>query len=436
MMNIGHWGGKQSADTKNSETASRREGGMMGIFKRLGFAAIVTGMALSGASVGFTQDTVLFGVNVPLSGSYILQGEDQLKAYKLAIDEINKSGGVLGKKVVYSVKDTRTSANAARENAKALIAEGAVMISGGASSAVAIAQSEVCQEAGVVFMAGLTHSNDTTGKDAHRHCFRWYNNGHQTAKAMSNILIDKFGAQARYAYLYADYTWGKTVQQSMQKVVEAAGAATVLNASTELGQKSFISALLKARQADPDVLVLVHFGNDMVNCLKQAHQLRLKDKMAIVVPLMELHMAHGVGPEIMQGVLTSMCWYHGLSERFEGSKKFVDLFEKAYNKKPGNAAAAAWVAVFEYADAVKRAGSFDNVAVIKALEGHKFTLLLDEEYWRDWDHQGIHPTYVAVGKTPAESKNEWDLFNIIAEKSGEELARTREENPVKLEPLE
>jgi len=252
---------------------------------------------------------------------------------------------------------------------------------------------------------------------------------------MAQTLVDKFGKNAKYAYLYADYTWGQTVQKSVQEVTEKAGCSTVLNIPTKLGAKSFISSLLKAKKAKPDVLVLVHFGADMVNCLKQATKLRLREKMAVVVPLMELHMAHGVGAEIMAGVITSMCWYHGLSDKFQGSRQFVEAFEKEYNKKPGNAAAAAWVDIFQYADAVKRAASFDHIKVIKALEGHRFKLLLDEEYWREWDHQGIHPTYVAIGKTPAESKNEWDLFKIIGEQKGEDVARTKDENPVRLEPL-
>jgi ABC-type branched-subunit amino acid transport system substrate-binding protein len=380
--------------------------------------------------------TILIGLNVPLSGAYSSQGEDQLKAYKLAIKKLNESGGILGQKIVYSIKDTKTNANTARENAIQLINNGAIMITGGSSSAVAIAQSEECQKRGVIFMAGLTHSNATTGKHGHRHCFRWYNNGHQTARAMAKILVEKFGKEAKYAYLFANYTWGTTVQQSMQKVIEAAGCQTVLNQPTKLGAKSFLPSLLKVKRKKPDVLVLVHFGGDMINCLKQVNKLKLRKKMEIVVPLMELHMAHGVGPEIMSGITTSMCWYHGLSEKHEGSKKFVELFEKEYAKKPGNAAATAWVDIFQYADAVKRAGDFDHIKVIKALEGHRFTLLGNEEYFRKWDHQGIHPTYVAVGKAPAESKNEWDLFSIIASKPGEEVARTREENPVQLEPLE
>ena len=408
----------------------------MHIWKRFFLLLVAAGAALGFCGPALSEDTVMFGLNVPLSGAYAPQGEDELKAYKLAIDMINANGGVLGKKIVYSVKDTRTNAVTARENAKAFIEDNAVMITGGASSACAIAQSEECQKAGVIFMAGLTHSNDTTGKDAHRHCFRWYNNGHQSAKAMSQALVDKFGPNATYAFLYADYTWGQTVQQSIQAVIEKAGAKTVLNLPTKLGTKSFISFLLQVKKAEPDVLVLVHFGNDMVNCLKQVTQLKLREKMAVVVPLMELHMAEPLGPEIMQGVLVSMCWYHGLSEQYEGSRQFVDAFEKKYGKKPGNAAATAWVDVFQYVDAVNRAGSFDHNKVIRALEGHKFTLLVDEEYWRDWDHQGGHPTYVAIGKTPEESKDKWDLFQIISVQKGENNVRTREENPVTLEPLD
>ena len=388
-----------------------------------------------GATSGGSLETILFGINVPLTGSYSRQGEDELRAYKLAINRINEQGGVLGKKIVYSVKDTRTDAEEARKNTKELIHDGAVVITGGSSSAEAIAQSEECQKAGVIFMATLTHSNETTGKDGHRHTFRWYIDAHMSAEALSHQLISQFGANARYVFLYADYTWGSSVFESMRGFLEQAGGKTILKIPTKLGADSYISPLLQAKIAGPDVLVLVQFGQDMISCLQQATTLELRKKMAIVVPLMDIHMAEPIGPEVMQGVITTMSWYHGLAEMYEGSKKFVDLFEKEYRQKPGTGAAAAWVDMFQYADAVERAKSFDHFEVIKALEGHHFQLLLDDEYWRDWDHQGIHATYVAVGKNPAEVTDKWDLLKIIGVYQGEDLAQTHAENPVQLEPI-
>lgn len=380
-------------------------------------------------------ETVLFGINVPLTGSYSRQGEDELRAYKLAINIINEQGGILGKKIVYSVKDTRTNAEEARKNTKEFIKNGAILVTGGSSSAEAVAMGEECQKGGVIFMATLTHSNDTTGKDGHRHTFRWYIDAHMSAEALSHDLIRQFGKNARYAYLYADYTWGISLLESMQSFLEKAGGKTILKIPTKLGEVSYISPLLQARLAGADVLVLIQFGQDMIYSLQQATTLELSKKMAIVVPLMDIHMAESLGPEVMQGVITSMSWYHGLADVYEGSKKFTELFEKEYKHKPGSGAAAAWVDIFQYADAVKKAKSFDHFKVIKALEGHHFQLLLDEEYWREWDHQGIHPTYVAVGKNPVDVADKWDLFRIIGVYRGEDLAQTHEENPVKLEPI-
>ncbi len=382
---------------------------------------------------GWSAETILIGINVPLTGAYSVQGRDELMAYRLAIDNINNNGGILGKKLLYSVKDTRTDAAQARINAKELIHEGAVMITGGSSSAVAIAQSEECQKDRVIFMAALTHSNEVTGIDAHRHTFRWYNNAYQSSGALAHALIRQYGPNTRYSFIYADYVWGHSVLKSLKAVIEKNGGKTVLEIPTPLGAQSFIVPLFKVKEAKQDVLVLIHFGRDMVNCLQQATTLGLRKKMAIVVPLMDIHMAKQLGAKIMHGVMTSMPWYHGLSVKYEGSRRFVESFFNKYKAMPGNAAAVAWVDMYQYTDAVERAKSFDHIKVIKALEGHHFTLLLDDEYWRSWDHQGIHPTYVLIGKNPAEQKNKWDLFKIIEAYKGEDLARTRKINPVVLE---
>ena len=129
-----------------------------------------------------TGGSVTLGFNVPQTGAYADEGADELRAYKLAVKHLNgegdggmlntfkpsalKGNGILGKKVEFVTGDTQTKSDAARASAKRMIEkDGALMITGGSSSGVAIAVQGLCQEAGVIFMAGLTHSNDTTGKD-------------------------------------------------------------------------------------------------------------------------------------------------------------------------------------------------------------------------------------------------------------------------------
>jgi len=124
-----------------------------------------------------TGASVTLGFNVPQSGPYADEGADELRAYELAVEHLNgggdggmmntfsskalKGNGILGKKVEYVTGDTQTKADAARASARSMIEKDrAVMITGGSSSGVAVAVQALCQEAGVIFMAGLTHSND------------------------------------------------------------------------------------------------------------------------------------------------------------------------------------------------------------------------------------------------------------------------------------
>ena len=140
-----------------------------------------------------TGAAVTLGFNVPQTGAYADEGADELRAYQLAVEHLNGEGdggmlatfsskelngaGILGKKVAFVTGDTQTKADAARASATRMIErDGAVMITGGSSSAVAIAVQSLCQEMGVIFMAGLTHSNDTTGKDKKANGFRHFFN--------------------------------------------------------------------------------------------------------------------------------------------------------------------------------------------------------------------------------------------------------------------
>ncbi|MEC7668551.1 MAG: ABC transporter substrate-binding protein, partial [Pseudomonadota bacterium] len=223
-------------------------------------AAAGVGLALptylSAAShAGFTNapqgGTVTLGFNVPQSGPYADEGADELRAYQLAVEHLNGEGdggmlktfsskvlegnGILGKKVEYVTGDTQTKSDAARASAKSMIEkDGAVMITGGSSSGVAVAVQGLCQEMGVIFMAGLTHSNDTTGKDKKANGFRHFFNAYMSGAALAPVLKSNYGSDRKAYHLTADYTWGWTQQESIQAATEALGWETVNNVLTPL----------------------------------------------------------------------------------------------------------------------------------------------------------------------------------------------------------
>ncbi len=375
--------------------------------------------------------TVTLGFNVPQTGAYADEGADELRAFKLAVKHLNgegdggmlntmkpsslKGNGILGKKVAYVTGDTQTKSDAARASAKRMIEkDGALMISGGSSSGVAIAVQSLCQEAGVIFMAGLTHSNDTTGKDKRKHGFRHFFNAYMSGQALAPVLAEEYGKDRKAYHLTADYTWGWTQEESIKNATEALGWKTVATVRTPLGAGDFSQYITPVLNSGADVLILNHYGKDMVNSLTQAVQFGLRDKMVngkqfqIVVPLFSRLMAQGAGDAI-KGIYGSTNWNWSLTD--EGSKAFVASFGKEYGFPPSQAAHTCYVQTLLYANACEMAGTFNPCGVIEALEGFKFDGMGNgpTEY-RAADHQCFKDVLVVRGKEKPSSQ--FDLLEV------------------------
>ena len=375
---------------------------------------------------------VSLGFNVPQTGPYADEGADELRAYTLAVKHLNGEGdggmlntmsptaltgnGILGKKVEFVTGDTQTKADAARASAKRMIEkDGAIMITGGSSSSVAIAVQSLCQEAGVVFMAGLTHSNDTTGKDRSRFGFRHFFNTEMSGASLGPVLESEFGKDRVAYHLTADYTWGWSQEGSIKKYTEALGWQTEAAVRTPLGAGDFSQYITPVLNSGADVLVLNHYGKDMVNSLTQAVQFGLRDRQAngkdfqIVVPLFSRLMAQGAGENI-KGIFGSTNWNWSLTDA--GSQGFVRSFGAEYGIPPSQAAHTCYVQALLYANAVETAGSFNPCAVIEALEGFTFDGMGNgpTEY-RAADHQCFKDVLVVQGNENPGSQ--FDLLQVV-----------------------
>jgi len=379
-----------------------------------------------------TGGTVTFGFNVPQSGPYADEGADELRAYELAVEHLNGGGdggmmstfsskalqgnGILGKKVEFVTGDTQTKSDAARASAKSMIEkDNAVMITGGSSSGVAVAVQGLCQDAGVIFMAGLTHSNDTTGKDKKANGFRHFFNAYMSGAALAPVLAARYGTDRKAYHLTADYTWGWTQEESIKASTEALGWETINAVKTPLAATDFSSYIAPVLNSGADVLVLNHYGGNMVNSLTNAVQFGLLDKevngkkFEIVVPLYSRLMARGAG-ENVKGILGSTNWHWSLQD--EASKTFVKSFGTKYGFPPSQAAHTCYVQTLLYADAAERAGSFNPCAIGEALSDFDFDGMGNgPTSYRGADHQCFKDVLVVQGKENPTS--EFDLLEVI-----------------------
>src|SRR5215470_15779534 len=166
---------------------------------------------------GQQGDTVFIGAAVPRTGTYSVQGEDELKGWQIAVEHINNGDpllkqiapkvtkGLLGKKVALLDADSAAKPNEAVQDEQTFINQNKIILMTGAtSSAVAVALNKFAQREKMLYVTGISGSNDTTGKDCVRYEFRQNFYGETAANAIGPIMIKNFGKNKKAAFLTPD----------------------------------------------------------------------------------------------------------------------------------------------------------------------------------------------------------------------------------------
>jgi ABC-type branched-subunit amino acid transport system substrate-binding protein len=376
---------------------------------------------------GSQGSSVTIGITVPRTGTYAQQGEDELKGMQLAIEHINSghplikqispktTKGVLGKEVKFVVADSEAKPNTAVQAQQRFITENkVVLMTGSTSSAVAVALNKLAEREKVLYVAAISGSNDTTGKDCVRYGFRQCIYGQTAAAAIGPILVKTFGKNKKAAYLTPDYTYGHTVTKSMQDYLATAGWTTATNQVAPLGAPDYSSYLLNVANSGADILLNVNWGHDAVLSTQQAKQFGVLDRMKLAIPYQTPFLAKEVGPDITGGVYAATDFWWTMEDKYPLAKMFVDEFTKKYGYRPEWGAENAYMQFALWAEAVEHAGTFYPPAVIKSYESpRKLNSMVGEVQWRPEDHQLVRPVVIVQGKKPNEMKNPEDFWQVV-----------------------
>jgi len=376
---------------------------------------------------GVAGDTVFVGLTLDLTGPYSAEGKDERMGYELAIEQLNAGAeeirkispltkkGVLGKRVVYDVADSETKPNSAVQAAMQFISKNnAMLVSGSVSSAVAIALQKVCNRERTLYLVAIGGSNEISGKDCQRYAFRFWYYVYSVAKAIAPVVAKSLGKDRKAVYLVPDYTYGHTTYDSMKEFTEKEGWKTVGQQLHPLGTKDYSSYLINIANSGADTLVVIDYGADAANSIKQAKEFGILEKMSLVVPVLSPFLAEELGAETFQGAYGAMAFWWTLQDRYPMVKDFVSAFEKKFNAKPHDSAYMAYMNIALWADAVERAGTFYPPDVIKAYEKEeKRKGLISDVWFRAADHQGVADFPIVRGKKPADMKDPMDFCEIV-----------------------
>ncbi len=396
---------------------------------------------------GSQGSSVYIGAAVPLTGTYAVQGADELKGWELAVEHINTShplmkaiapkvnNGLLGKKVDLRSADSAAKPNQALQSMQTFISQNKVILmTGSTSSAVAVAMNKFAQREHILYMAGISGSNDTTGKDCVRYGFRQGFYGEMAANAIGPVMVKQFGKNRKAAFMTPDYTYGHTTTKSVMDYLTQEGKWTVVtNQVSPLGTQDFSQYLTNIANSGAEFLINVNWGRDAVLSSQQAKQFGLLPRMTLVLPYQIPFMAREAGVDITAGVLAATDFWWTLEDRYPLAKQFVEAFHKKYGYRPEWGAENAYVSFAHWARMVTEAGSFYPPDVIRQFEkGETIPSLLGDVHYRPQDHQCVRPVVLVRGKAKKDMKNDEDFWEVLDVVPGEKVIQKPEEFGCKL----
>jgi branched-chain amino acid transport system substrate-binding protein len=413
-----------------------------GLTRRRALQAAAAGAgAVAASQLGFpailrAQEAVTIGHLTPLTGFLGQLGEYAVMGAQMAVEEANAGGGVLGGQVQLITEDSVNPGTATQKAQKLIEQDQVACLVGEISSASGLAIAEVAKRSEIVYVNTGCQSDALRGSNCNRFMFHVEGCNTMYTKTIGlwqqrQGLIDG----AKWYFLTADYAFGHDLYRVSSRFLEENGGIILGNDMVPTNTLDYSAYILKVRQADPDFIYLNLAGVDQTTFLKQYSEYGLDYPVAGGV--MDTVPFWAAGLESLSGHWQSL-WYHALDN--EASQTFTGNFTQKHGKPPDNQAWGDYMGVKILLQAIAETGGTDSMALVEYLEsGAEFDILKDRPgKFRDWDHQLLQEMYVVRVKEPSESKDQWDIFEIVEPQPApdedlEVIQPTQEENACNFE---
>jgi branched-chain amino acid transport system substrate-binding protein len=398
--------------------------------KTAGAAAAAVGASgiFAPAILKAQRQPIKIGHLIPQSGFLSPMGEYMINAARLAAEEINAAGGVLGRELQLVPEDDQNPGVAVQKATKLIQQEKVDALMGTVSSAVCLAVMEVADRSKMLLVNTGSNSDEIRGKRCNYYTFSVEGSNSQYVNTIGRYLI-KQKQYKRWYFLTSDYAFGHDLLRVSRSLLKKMGGTEIGSELIPTGTMDFSTYLLKVRNLKPDVVFQNLAGTDQTNFMKQYAEFGLT--MEVAGGLIDTLLMWPVGVGAITGSFPLLWWY---DLPYDETKRFSAAFTKKYGKPPENQAWGDYYSTKAIAQAMQQAGTTDSKKVVEAMEKIKFDGGKGRQlYFRSWDHQLMQPMWVALGKKKAEAKDQWDIWKIAGEvpdknEDLEVIASTKEEN--------
>jgi branched-chain amino acid transport system substrate-binding protein len=399
-------------------------------------AAAIGGLAVaSPALISARAETpIKIGMVDPLTGVYAAVAQNEVVGAKLAVEKVNAAGGVLGRPIELLVEDSANDVGTGVQKARKLIERDEVtFLIGDVNSGIAQAIAQVSNEKHVLHVVSGGHTDTITGKDCKWNVYRVCNTTSMEANSISDLLFKQYGK--KWHFITPDYAYGHTLEAAASSDLAKLGGTVTGNELTPLGTTDFSAFLIKARAADPDVILVLVQGSDMVNCLKQITQFGLNTQVHVAGLQQELESLEAMPPEARIGIW--MFEWYWKQPGVPGVEQFVaDIRKVNGGKVPTARHWFGYTSVHTLAGIANQEKSLDSVKLAKALGGFELApeikLQPNKCYYRAGDHQLMTSAFVGEAQSQGKDDPE-DLFRVNKVIAGDTTARPEDQTGCKLQ---
>src|SRR3984893_16763454 len=400
------------------------------------------GAAMAGAyALGFPtiarsqSDKIKIGHLTPLTGFLGALGAYAQLGMRMAVEEINKAGGVMGRQLDVMSEDSVNPATAATKAQRMLERDDVAVLMGEINSASALTISQVAARNKRLFMSIGARSDALRGKNCNRYTFYVDIPNTVMVNTVGKALLrDDMVKGKKFFTLTADYVFGHDLLGAAKAFFAANQGNLIGDELVATDVTDFSPYLLKIRQAKPDVVCSNLAGNQVTNLIKQYAEFGLP--YPIVGFNLNTADAWAAGDGNLSGTWPTV-WYHTLE--VPASKRFVANFTKKNGKAPENHAWIEYVSFKMMAQAMNETKSTDTDRLIAYFEKEtEFDILKARKaHFRAWDHQLMQEAYPFTVRPKGHAKDQWDFIALGTALPGageplESLAPTREQNPCTL----
>jgi branched-chain amino acid transport system substrate-binding protein len=352
-------------------------------------ALAVGSVACGQGCKGKSDDAITVGAYLSLSGPDSTFGTDTRDGVDLALEETNAAGGVKGKKVKVLYEDDKSNPTEASNKVRQLIdRDNAVAILGEVASSRSMAGGLICNTKKVPMVTPSSTAVEVT-KDPQtgllrEYVFRVCFTDDQQGDVAARFVWENLKKKNVGIFYVAQDTYSSGLAKSFKDSFTKLGGTVAIEKGYQKGETNFSTYLGELKAANPDVIFVPVYYNDMVQIARQAKQVGLSGSMFVGGDGWDSqNLTEGAGDELEGAYFTN---HYAPDVPWQNSQTFVTNFRKKYNREPTSLAAQGYDAAKLLFDAIGRASEVKPEAIkvalaeTKGFQGATGTLTIDKNH--------------------------------------------------------